>query len=123
MGPQERAYELFAKKKNVVEEPAENKKVEDLEGGSDEEDGDEGHGEEEQEEKEEQEEQKEQREEKTVTGKKKKTLLVAKYLKAYDPKLRVGGSSFRTEQISQTVLRVLMRQFGRVHSDMVRSML
>ena len=119
MGPQERAYELIAKKKNVVEEPAENEKVEDLEGGRDEEDGDEGDGEEE---KEEQEEHKDQREEKTVTGKKKKTSLVAKYVKAYDRKLRVGGS-FRTEQISQTVLRVLMRQFGRVHSNMVRSML
>ena len=112
MGPQEQAYELIAKKKSVVEEPAEEKKVE--------EDGDEGDEKEEEEEQKEEKEQKE--EEKTVTGKKKKTLLIAKYLKAYDPKLRVGAS-FRTEQISQTVLRVLMRQFGKVHSGMVRSIL
>jgi TATA-binding protein-associated factor Taf7 len=97
----------------VGDEPVEKKK----DGGGDEEDGDEGDGDEE-----EQEGQQEQKEEKTATGKKKRTLLVAKYLKTYDPKLRVGGS-FRAEQISQTVLRVLMRQFGRVHSGMVRSIL
>jgi TATA-binding protein-associated factor Taf7 len=113
VGPQERAYELIAKKKSVVEEPAEQKKGE--------EDGDD--GDEKEEEEEEQKEEKEQKEEeKTVTGKKKKTLLIAKYLKVYDPNLRVGAS-FRTEQISQTVLRVLMRQFGKVHSGMVRSIL
>jgi hypothetical protein len=106
VGPQERAYELIAKKKNVADEEKKD--------GGDEEDGDEGDGDEEG--------QQEQKEEKTATGKKKKTILVAKYLKAYDPKLRVGGS-FRAEQISQTVLRVLMRQFGRVHSGMVRSIL